>query len=131
MEQLVQQSTKLPWSVCHTKRHYRPFKRSITSNTSNLNIITFGNSDLIITLSQVHFCEQFGLPQTIKQMSDQRNRKIVLYHDLAKGLVINTHMQRPFFLLLRQNGRTKLHLKCPNVSSIKQLLELFPKFFQF
>jgi hypothetical protein len=52
-------------------------------------LISFLNSDLVISVKEIKFAENLGIIKPVKKLTNQRNRIAILHCDGIKTLVIN------------------------------------------
>ena len=70
VEQFVHQGAERRRRIRQAKGHNQPLECTIAHYTGYLGFITFGNPNLVITLSQVHLRKHLGLSQSVKQVSN-------------------------------------------------------------
>jgi hypothetical protein len=56
-------------------------------------LISFLNSDLVISIKEIKFAENLSIIKLVKKLTNQRNRIAILHHDGIETLVINTKSQ--------------------------------------
>ena len=62
---------------------------AIAGSKSSFLLISFLNSDLVISIKEVKFAENLGIIKLVKKLTNQRNRIVILHHDGIETLVIN------------------------------------------
>jgi hypothetical protein len=66
---------------------------AIVGSKGSFLLISFLNSDLVISIKEIKFAENLGIIKLVKKLTNQRNRIAILYCDGIETLVINTKLQ--------------------------------------
>ena len=73
-----------------SERHDKPFKRAIASAEGSFPFITFSNVYKVISMSEINFGVELGLPKHIQEIRDQWEWISIFLGDFVEALVVDT-----------------------------------------
>jgi hypothetical protein len=79
-------------------------------------LISFLNSDLVISIKEIKFAENLGIIKLVKKLTNQRNRIAILHYDGIETSVINTKLQGTILFGCKDHWRTCRAYGFPNMT---------------
>ena len=101
-EHIIYQSLEDGRGIGQAKRHYKILVVSSWGVESRLPIVSFPDSDEVISVAQVKFGENGGPLEQFKGSRDEWQRVTVLYGDFIQSSVVNTRSQSLVLLLNKE-----------------------------
>lgn len=110
------------------QRAWHKFIWPVPCNTSCLLFVFFNNSDLVVSRPKIQLWEPTSLTKLIKQVSNEWNGVLVLRGHLVQCSIVDTHIKRAIFLLLKEDwcivrGFRGLDIPCSIVCRALQVRE--------
>jgi hypothetical protein len=89
---------------------------AIAGSKGSFPLISFLNSDLVISIKEIKFAENLGIIKPVKKLINQRNRIAILHCDGIETSVINIKSQGTILFGHKDHWRTCRAHGFPNVT---------------
>jgi hypothetical protein len=77
--------------VCETKGHHLVLVVPVSCAESSLVDVILVDVDLVVSPPKINLSEDFCTKQSVNEVVDERNGKVVLDGDVVESMVVDTH----------------------------------------
>ena len=123
-ENFVHEAHKCAWSIGETEWHDEPFIQSLACLEGRLPLVTFPDTNLMITVSEVQLGEDRGSSELIQKIVDAGNRKAIAHRDTVDGPVVDAKTSGAVLLRREESGNDAWALALVDETATQKIFNL-------
>ena len=123
-EDIVHEVLKGGGRVSHTKGHHQILKGTIARVEHCLPLMPRRYAHIVVTSTQVNLGNDLCSAQVVHEVTDERERLVVLVHDVVQVAVVNAEVQRAILLLNKQDRHAGQGVGGMNKTLSKKIVQL-------
>ena len=126
-ENFIHEAHKCAWSIGETEWHDEPFIQSLAYLEGRLPLVTFPNTNLMITVAEVQLGEDHGSGELIQKIVDAGNRKTIAHRDTVDGPTVDPKTPGAVLLQREESGNSAWALALADETTAQKIFNLFLK----